>query len=362
MRHIHLLVLLMLAGTILAPAQAQRLELVGTVDLPAIDTDTLETGGTDVWGYVAEDGSEYAIMGEIEGVSIVAVPSLEVVARVPGPTERARAYWRDIKTYGEYAYVVSEAYGHSEGLQIIDLSGLPARAEEVAVFRGENDELVSSHNLSIDTETGHAYVLNSNGSVVYIVSLADATAPVIVGVLTVGDVHDVYARGDTVYVAEGRQPTFTIWNTADKANPELLSRVTIPMSGYVHNIWPTDDGRFVFTTEETAYKSIKVWDVSDLDNPTLVGEWLGVSRLAHNILIQGDRAVVAHYTSGVYVLDISDVEHPTELARHDTYPRNDDVAMDGNWGVTLPSPSGYIYASDQTGQLTVLRWTEDEEL
>ena len=198
MRHIHLLVLLMLAGTILAPAQAQRLELVGTVDLPAIDTDTLETGGTDVWGYVAEDGSEYAIMGEIEGVSIVAVPSLEVVARVPGPTERARAYWRDIKTYGEYAYVVSEAYGHSEGLQIIDLSGLPARAEEVAVFRGENDELVSSHNLSIDTETGHAYVLNSNGSVVYIVSLADATAPVIVGVLTVGGVHDVYDRGDTV--------------------------------------------------------------------------------------------------------------------------------------------------------------------
>ena len=72
--------------------------------------------------------------------------------------------------------------------------------------------------------------------------------------------------------------------------------------------------------------------------------------------------MVAHYTSGVYVLDISDVEHPTELAHYDTYPRYDDVAMDGNWGVTLPSPSGYIYASDQTGQLTVLRWTEDEEL
>ncbi|MCH7638983.1 MAG: choice-of-anchor B family protein [Bacteroidetes bacterium] len=362
MRRILLLASFVLAGAIFAPAQAQHLELIGTVDLPAIDTDTLETGGSDVWGYVAGDGSEYAIMGEIEGVSIVAVPSLEVVARIPGPTERARAYWRDIKTYGEYAYVVSEAYGHSEGLQIIDLSGLPARAEEVAVFRGENDELVSSHNLSIDTETGHAYVLNSNGSVVHIVSLADPVAPVIVGGLTVGDVHDVYARGDTVYVAEGRQPTFTVWNTADKASPELLARVTIPASGYVHNIWPTDDGRYVFTTEETAYKSVKVWDLIDLDNPTLVGEWLGVSRLAHNVLVQGDRAVVAHYTSGVYVLDISDVEHLTELAHHDTYARNDDVAMDGNWGATLPSPGGYIYASDQTGQLTVLRWTEGEEL
>ena len=336
MRRILPLSLLTLAGVIFAPVQAQHLDLIGTVDLPAIDTDTLETGGSDVWGYVAGDGSEYAIMGEIEGVTIVAVPSLEIVSRIPGPTERARAYWRDIKTLGNYAYVVSEAYGQSEGLQIIDLSGLPASAEEVAVYRGENDELVSSHNLSIDTETGHAYVLNSNGSVVHILSLANPTAPAMVGALTVGDVHDIYARGDTVYVAEGRQPNFTIWNTADKANPELLSRVTIPASGYVHNIWPSDDGRYVFTTEETAYKSVKVWDISDLDNPTLVGEWLGVSRLAHNILIQGNRAVVAHYTSGVYVLDISDVEHPTELAHHDTYQRNDDVAMDGTWGATLP--------------------------
>ena len=360
MARIALLSVLLL--TISPYASAQHLELVGTVDLPAVVTDTLETGGTDVWEYVAEDGSEYAIMGDIEGVSIVAVPSLEVVARIPGPTERARAYWRDIKTYGHYAYVVSEAYGRSEGLQIIDLSGLPARAEEAAVYTGENGELVSSHNLSIDTETGYAYVLDSGGSPIHIVSLQNPTNPAIVGQIDVGDVHDVYARGDMVYVAEGRQPSFSIWNTTDKANPELLTRVTIPASGYVHNIWPTDDGRYVLTTEETAYKSIKVWDVSDLENPELVSEWLGVSRLAHNVLVRGERAVVAHYTSGVYVLDISDIENPTELAHHDTYQRNDDVAMDGNWGVTLPSPGGYIYASDQTGQLTVLRWREDGEL
>lgn len=346
----------------IAPVRAQHLELIGTVDLPALVTDTLETGGTDVWGYVAEDGSEYAIMGDIEGISVVAVPSLDVVARVPGPTEEARAYWRDIKTYGHYAYVVSEAYGHSEGLQVIDLSGLPARVEEVAVYTGENDELVSSHNLAIDTETGYAYVLDSGGSPIHILSLENPAAPAIVGEIEVGDVHDVYARGDTVYVAEGRQPSFSIWNTADKANPEMLTRVTIPASGYVHNIWPTDDGRYVLTTEETAYKSIKVWDISDFDNPELIGEWLGVSRLAHNVLVRGERAVVSHYTSGVYVLDISEIENPTELAHHDTYVRNDDVAMDGNWGATLPSPGGYIYASDQTGQLTVLRWREEGEL
>jgi choice-of-anchor B domain-containing protein len=355
--------LLLLASlALLAPsaARAQTFDLVGTVTLPAIVTDTLETGGSDVWGYTAPDGAEYAIMGDIEGVSIVAVPSLKVVARVPGPTERAQWYWRDIKTHGHYAYVVSEAYGHDEGLQVIDLSGLPERAEAVAVYRGPEDELVSSHNLSIDTATGFAYVLDSGGSPVHIVDLADPVAPVIVGALDVGDVHDVYARGDTVYVAEGRQPSFSIWDTSDKANPVLLTRVTVPDAGYVHNIWPTDDGRHVLTTEETAEKTIKVWDVSDLENPELVGEWLGVNQIAHNVLVRGDRAFVSHYTSGVYALDLSDPTRPAELARHDSYARSDEVAMKGNWGTTLPSPGGFVYVSDMTGQLTVLRWTEAE--
>ena len=355
--------LLALAALLLvAPGavRAQSLELIGTVELPAIVTDTLETGGSDVWDYTAPDGAEYAIMGDIEGLSIVAVPSLEVVARVPGPTERARWYWRDIKTYGHYAYAVSEAYGPGEGLQVIDLSGLPDHAEAVGVYAGEDGELVSSHNLSIDTATGFAYVLDSDGAPVHIVDLADPVRPVVVGALDVGDVHDVFARNDTVYVAEGRQPTFSLWDTTDKARPRLITRVTVPDAGYVHNIWPTDDGRYVLTTEETAEKSIKVWDLADVENPELVGEWLGENRIAHNVLVRGDRAFVSHYTAGAYVLDLSDPANPTELARHDSYARSDEVAMKGNWGVTLPSPGGFVYVSDMTGQLTVLRWHEAE--
>ncbi len=188
-------------------ASAQTLEVVGTVNLPAVVTDSLETGGSDVWSYVANDGSEYAIMGDLEGVSIVAVPSLEVVAQIPGPTERAPWYWRDVKTYGSFAYVTTEAYGRSEGLQIIDLRGLPHHAEEIAVMRGPDDAFVSSHNLSIDTMTGHAYVLDGGAGVVHVLDLEDPIAPVVVGRLDVGDVHDVYAHDDLVYVAEGRQPT-----------------------------------------------------------------------------------------------------------------------------------------------------------
>ena len=341
-----------------ASASAQRLEVVGTVDLPAVVTDSLETGGSDVWGYTAHDGSEYALMGDIEGIAVVAVPSLEVVARIPGPTERAPWYWRDIKTYGSFAYAVSEAYGASEGLQIIDLRGLPHHAEEIAVVRGPGDAYVSSHNLSIDTVTGHAYVLDGNAGVIHILDLTDPLAPEPVGRLDVGDVHDVYAHDDVVYVAEGRQPTFSIWDLADKAAPRRISRIDVPNAGYVHNIWPTDDGRHVLTTEETAGKTLKVWNVEDPANPELVGEWLGANQIAHNVLVRGRYAFVSHYTAGVYVLDLADLSAPSVAARHDSYTKSDDVTMDGTWGATLPSPGGYVYGSDGNGRLTVMRWAE----
>lgn len=353
------------------PAVAQTLDLIGEIELPTIPRPGADTeepqpgrvglparvGGSDVWPYTAPDGSEYAIMGDVNGVSIIAVPSLEVVAHVDGPTENAPFYWRDIKTYGPFAYVTTEAYGPSEGLQVIDLRNLPESAAEVAVVRGTDDQLVSSHNLSIDTATGHAYVLNSDGTKIVALSLADPANPVEVATVPVEDSHDVFARGDTLYVAEGRAPTFSVWNMKDKATPALMGRVAVPSAGYVHNIWPTDDGVHVLTTEETVDKTVKVWDLSDLENPALVGEWLGDSRLAHNVHVRGDHAFVSHYASGVYVLDISDLTDPVEVARYDTHPDNNDAAFYGNWGTTLPSPGGYVYGSDLEGTLTVLRWT-----
>ena len=353
-----LFALVLFASSLVASlASAQTLELIGTVPMPALVTDSSEVGGTDVWPYTAPDGSEYVLMGELNGVSIVAVPSLEVVARVAGPTERARAYWRDIKTYGEYAYVTTEAYGPNEGLQIIDLSTLPAGAEEVAVVRGPNDALVSSHNLNIDEATGHAYVLNSDGSEIVVLSLANPTAPEVVSTLPVGGSHDVYAHAGRAYVAEGRQPYISIWDMTDVTAPALLTRVAVPDAGYVHNVWPTDDGRHMLTTEETVGKTVKVWNIEDLDNPVLLGDWLGASTIAHNVHVRGDYAFLSHYASGIYVLDISDPTRPVEVAHHDTYAKHDAPGFYGNWGATLPSPGGYVYGGDKQGQLTVLKWT-----
>ncbi len=350
--------------------QAQTLDLIGTVELRTVprpgveerpDIDGLAitgiVGGSDVWAYTGPDGREYALMGEATGIAIVAIPSLEIVARVASASEDAPFYWRDIKTYGSFAYVTTEARGENEGLQIIDLRGLPLHAEQIGVVRGTDDRLVSSHNLSIDTSTGHAYVMNSDGTEIVCLNLSDPLAPSEVAAVTVEDSHDIFARNDVLYVAEGRAGTFSVWDMSDKSNPSLLNRIAVPDAGYVHNIWPTDDGSHVMTTEENADKTVKVWDVSDVQNPELVGEWLGESRLAHNVHIQGQYAFISHYSSGVHVVDIQDLSNPVEVAQYDTYPESDEASFFGNWGTIPPTVGGYVFASNLEGTLTVLKWT-----
>lgn len=358
------------------PISAQHLELVGELVLENMDTPTelleraettegfpdvpAQVGGSDVWAYTAPDGSEYALMGDLTGVSIVAVPSMEVVAHVRGPATQDVFYHRDIKTYGDFAYVVAENLGPGEGLQVIDLRRLPLMAGEVSVLEGKDGRLISSHNLSIDEATGFAYVMSSNGSPIVIVDLSDPMRPEEVGEVTVPDVHDIMARNDTLWVAEGNNPTFSVWDVSDKANPSMLNQVTVPSSGYVHNIWPSEDGVHAVTTEETVDHTVKVWNLQDMEDAELVAEWLGSSNLAHNAQVSGDHVFLSHYASGVYVLDISDPENPQEVAHFDTFEENDAPAFFGNWGVSLPTPGGYLYTSNLEGKLTVLRWHPED--
>ena len=338
----------LLLGLALVPARAQTLELVDTHTFPG------GLGGSDTWWYVAPDGTNYAIYGVRTGIAIVQVPSMQVITTVPGPEDFCSPYyWRDMRVLGHYALAVSECYGTNEGLMVIDLSGLPASA---TVANVHTNGVVSSHNMDVDEGTGYLYVLDSSGSGVHIIDATNLPALVNVHWLDLPDVHDVHARNDTLYVSEGFTGDFSIWDVSNKTSPQLLTRVSIPSGGYSHNIWPTDDGRYVLTTEETANRTIKVWDITDMSDVTLVGQFLAPNQLAHNVHVQGDYAFVSHYESGVVVADISDPANPVIVDQYDTYPQGEGPSFNGTWGVTLPGPDGYIYAGDMDGELTVLRW------
>ena len=112
------------------------------------------------------------------------------------------------------------------------------------------------------------------------------------------------------------------------------------------------------TTEETENKTIKIWDISNLNDINLLGEYLGENNLAHNVHIKDNLVYISHYTTGLKIIDIFDPTYPVEVAAYDTYPQNDSGGYYGCWGAYPFTENGYIYASDMQNGLYAFNFDE----
>ena len=355
--------LLFVLSLLRADEKTYALELVARVELPTVVWSVGDTaGGSDCWGYVDDEGTDYAIMGVLDGTAIVRAEDQKIITTIPGPEYGDYYYHRDMMTYGDYLYVCHEMTGTNQGIQIIDLSPLPDSVRYVTSY----DEVdyagayaTTSHNLFVDEATATLYLVRSSYDGFRVVSLDDPENLNEVGVAETPGIHDLFSRKDTVFVAEGYNKSFSIWDVTDKENgPEFIVRVNVPGAGYVHTVWTTEDGEYLMTAEETPNKTVKMWDIRDYDDIELVGEYLGESKLAHNVHIKDDLAFISHYATGVTVVDISDPTDLREVARYDTFVAHDRSSYYGAWGVYPYSPNDYVYASNVEGHLDILKFQE----
>lgn len=299
----------------------------------------------DVWGYVDASGRDYAIVGHIDGVSFVRVTDtgLALVSFIEGE----RSTWRDIKTHGHYAYVTNETGG---GLDIFDLTGLP---DNVRFVKSDSSVFNRAHNLYISE--GYAYISGSDiRGGAEILNLANPERPSLVGEWSEEYFHDIFVLGDRLFGSAGGESKIVVLDISNKARPSRIADLPFPDGGYSHNAWATADGRYLMTTQETTDLTVKVWDIMDLSNPVIVGEYLSLpGRLAHNTHIYGDFAYISHYADGLRIVDISDPEYPVEVGYYDTH-ESTSPGFTGNWGAFPFTQSGFVYASDEDNGLFVV--------
>ncbi len=347
-------------------ASGYRFWLHGKIRFPYYVYGSDTTGGSDCWGWRSPDGTQYALMGVRAGIAIVNVQTLQVKAVVPGPQTPASYFWRDVETYRHYAYAVSELTGTNQGLSVIDLQYLPDSVHFVGSFPLNLSGAVTAHTIAIDTAKGFAYCERdgSLGQPMVILSLANPETPTFVGNFGPSggqSIHDMTARNDTVYVAEGwnslSQGSWSVWNCANKTSPALITRVLFPNAGYVHSAWPSEDRHYLITTEEIpAGKTMKIWDISNFSNILLLGQYIGASQIPHNVYPKGNLVFVSHYEAGVVAVDMSNPNAPVEVARFDTYPASDSAHYRGCWSAYPYAANGFVYASNLDGWLYVLRF------
>lgn len=333
-----------------AQVQVKGLQTVGTFSkyIPA-------ELAKDVWGYTLPDGKEFALLSYTHGLGVLDVTdpgNIREVRFIAAP----RTNWKTVKVYRHYAYLGTD--GGGKGLQIIDLSGLPASVRELPAYTGNN--FTSTHNIWIDTAKALLYATGPNGQQFRILSLQDPEKPAQLHSQSV-ESHDFMTHGRHMFLMTARTGTLRIMDVTDPRSPAVAAILPFPGGATLtHNAAVTADGRYLLSTEEAVNKSLKVWDIRDLKNITLVSQYLSgdpAKSIAHNVYLRGDTAYVSHYGQGLRVLDITDRARPKEIAYyHPQYPSQvHDALMHGAFGAYVHFRSGNILSSDATLGLFIHR-------
>jgi len=308
---------------------------------------------SDVWGWT-NGTKEYAIVGQINGTSIVDVTTPSTaneVAFIPGPSTT----WRDMKTWGNYAYVTNESSG---GLHIINLSGLPNSVTDVFYTGNNGVNFSSAHNIYID-EFGIGYIFGANtgaGGAIMIDIAANPTNPPVVGHYTQEYFHDGYVRNNMMYGSAINNGWFSIVDVSNKSNPIRLATKNTT-NNFTHNAWLSDDSQTLFTTDETGNAEIGSYDISNLSNITRIDgikSSPGNNVIPHNVHVLNDCLFTSYYNDGLHVVDANRPDILVEVAYYDTYPAASGGSFDGCWGAYPFLPSGNILASDQTNGLFII--------
>lgn len=313
----------------------------------------------EIWG-VAQGGREYAIIGSTMGTHIFDITNpadVDTAVFIPGAATGPGIVHRDYHDYAGYLYIVcDEDSGLSlSTLQIVDLSNLP---DSAPVVYNSNALFRKSHNIFIDTATARLYACgvrpSFNRQEIY--SLADPINPVLIETYNRGR-HDVYVRNDTAYLNDGTAGLYIV-DFQTPGNAQDLGNFVSVDTGYNHSGWLSEDGDVYVLAEETFGVKIRLLDVSDLSDITVlstISSLVNPLSIAHNLIIKENFLYVSYYNDGLYIFDISDASNPFVVGYYDTSTEPHlDGKYRGAWGVYSLLPSGRVLISDMQNGLFVL--------
>ncbi|WP_433632997.1 LVIVD repeat-containing protein [Halomicrococcus sp. NG-SE-24] len=300
----------------------------------------------------------------------------------------------DVKVSGDLASLASNG---GPGITLVDISD-PHNPSEIGFYNVGH----GIHNNFL-TEN-HAYLtVNESGEVPFskarceIIDVRNPANPAKVGEYRLKDhfpefamagvnpCHDIYVQDDLLYQAFWDAGTI-IADVSDPSSPTTVSQfgaapnadmpypgefpieryLTLP--GNAHYVQPSPDGQYVYQGAETFpgdivdnpdnddYGGIKVFDVSDYENPRQVTRIsppnLDVFRTSHNFDVTENRLHASWYNGGVQIIDVTDPANPAELGHYAT----DDTSF---W--TAVRERGFTIGSDIGGGLVFLHADSGEQ-
>lgn len=317
----------------------------------------------DIWGYVDENGDEYAILGTTKATAIIALDGPDApreIAYIPG----TMSTWRDMKHFQDHIYVTTDV--GEDGLLIIDMSQVSQDSVDHFFWKptleleGRNlGPLNKCHNIYVEADEGYMYLSGCNiysGGILIFDLNQNPEEPELVGAGHEVYSHDVYANDNLMFGNDIYNGELSIHDVSDKSNVELVALQ--PTTGnFTHNAWSSTNNDFVFTTDEIAGGFVDAYDIRDLGNIQRTAVWqpdnaLEEGIIPHNAHYHDGFLYVSWYIVGLVVLDVSDPTNMVPAAWYDTYDGGQ-TGFNGAWGAYPFLPSGRILVSDMNTGLYV---------
>lgn len=376
----------------------KRVKLQSFLSKETLDITGQDKKLNDVWGW-----REYALVGKTDGVAFVDIsnPTSPKYVGYLKAHDNKQGVWRDIKTYGDYAYIVADAVDH--GIQIFDLRQLssgssPKEYQESGHFglRQDGSRMTSieferlyqsyitrvvdldepveertaasegyAQSIAINEDTGYAYVAGSSNCAggLYILNLSNRLDPLPVGCYTTdGPISDAQCINHS-----GREICFATYthgvsvvDVSNKSFPERMSFIKDEGTfRFVQQGWVTDDRRYFLFGDRNSGGKTQTYaaDVSNLNSISISFTFTNPeinSRPSHQY-VKGGYTYQANFKGGLRILDLSRISSGqlSEIAYFDTTSDAGD-GMDGAWGVYPFFNSGNVVVSSVNEGLFVL--------
>ena len=315
------------------------------------------TAGNDCWGWTdSSNGYEYALMGLDNGIAFINISDpYEPIYLGTLPTNTLESFWRDVKVFQNYAFIVSEAPGH--GMQVFNLEKLRG-LQSVNEFEADYvfEKFGNAHNIAINEQSGYAYIAGAGDRGIYAININNPTDPAVeLEYPDFGYSHDIqivnYKGPDSRYSGKeiylgSNENKLIIVDVTDKNNTNIISEFTYDESvqitdQYTHQSWMNERQNYLFLGDEfdelnkgcieSGYTNCElvqktktyVLDLNDLEEPKLHFVYNHkLDGIDHNGYINDNKFYLAAYTNGLRVIDILNVEQKTltEIGYFDTYP------------------------------------------
>lgn len=329
------------------------------------------SGTANIWGFV-KGNTEYALVGLTGGtgnnsacaiVDVTNATNPVLKFTIPGPN----SIWREIRTWGNYAYITTEASDNTFGITIANLSYLP---DSVPTKQFTLNGVISNvHALQIDA--GYLYLYGANNSLsnggALILDLSDPWNPSYAGAYNTRYIHDGYVKNNKLYAGEIFAGQFSIVDVTNKATPIVINSQSTP-NQFTHNTWLSTDGNILYTTDEITDATVSSYDISDNTNIKYLDSYKRIfsnGAIPHNTYVLNNPSVTgfatdfvltSYYNEGVTIVDAARPANLVEVGNYDTNNLSGS-SYDGTWGVYGYLPSGNLILSDMTLGLFVVKPT-----